>query len=123
VPDAQAIGFFRAYARSSVKYLAAIDSMAKASRYVAEEDGRTEARRADIQRAMREGVIPFDRSLASVIQSTEPKRRKAPLTANPVPLNEPLNAPEMGAVGSRGGLKSTSTPGRSLRPTGEAVAA
>lgn len=113
-----------AYARSSAKYLAAIDSIAKASRYVAEEDGRTEVRRADIQRAMREGVIPSDRSLASVIQSTEPKRRKAPLTANPVPLNEPLNAPEMGAVGSRGGLKiSTSTPGRSLRPAGEPVAA
>jgi histone H3/H4 len=124
-----------AYARSSAKYLAAIDSIAKSSRYLAEENGRAEVRRADIQQAMREGVIPSDRSLASALKATEPKRRKPSLTLPQSPINEPpisddesdeaaSKQPQRSAPGARGGLKILSAGhGREVRPAGDLVGA
>lgn len=124
-----------AYARSSAKYLAAIDSIARYARYLAEEDGRTEVRRADIQRAMRDGVIPSDRSLAGAIQAASPKRGKrflmdvqAPVTPPLSEASEPEEMPEPG--GGRREIApaqvaeiSTVRHGRAVRPAGDLVGA
>jgi len=122
-----------AYASSSARYLAAIDDIAADARYIAESEGRDTVRRADIQRAMREGVIPSDRSLAAAIQATAPKRAKASLMPAQPPIMPPLNEPE-GAdepaqtsargVGAREGVElSTVRHGRAVRPAGDLVGA
>lgn len=116
-----------AYASSSDKYLAAIDSIAICARYLAEEDGRTEVRRADIQCAMREGVIPSDRSLANALQATAPKRRKPSLTLVYPSVNETSTAGQQSPsspIGARGQLKiSSAGHGREVRPAGDLVGA
>jgi histone H3/H4 len=120
-----------AYASSSARYLAAIDSIVEDARYIAASDGRDTVRRADIQRAMREGVIPSDRSLAAAIQSTAPKRGKRALTDVQTPVVPPLNEPSEGEVTAtpaaapseapvRGGVEiSSARHGRAVRPAGD----
>ena len=51
------------YARNSARYLAAIDSISDRARYLAMKDGRNVATMADVQRAMKESVIPSDNKL------------------------------------------------------------
>lgn len=113
-----------AYARSSAKYLAAIDSIAKCARYFAEEDGRTEVRRGDIQRAMRDGAIPSDKSLAKALQAAAPKRRKPPGARQEAPQEEAAAEPlQRAGRGAAAPMISSASPGRAMRPAGDLVGA
>jgi len=79
--DAKSIEMLVRYAQGSAKYLAGIESAVKHARYLAGIDGRKMANRADIKRAIQEGVIPSDTALANALatNSSHGKRmRRAP---------------------------------------------
>jgi hypothetical protein len=56
------------YAKSSARYLAAIDSISKRARYIAMRDGRVAASTADVRKAMKESVIPADTRLLCALE-------------------------------------------------------
>jgi hypothetical protein len=69
-----------AYAQSSERYLAAIDSIAMRARYIAKLDGRAEATTDDVRTAMNESVIPADTKLHNALEAVKnrkPGRMKA----------------------------------------------
>jgi len=84
--DAKAIEMLVRYAQGSAKYLAGIESAVKHARYLAGIDGRKTASRADIKRAIQEGVIPSDTALADALanSSSHGKRMRR------APFKEPL---------------------------------
>jgi hypothetical protein len=57
------------YAKSSARYLAAIDSISKRARYIAMRDGRAIASTADVRKAMKESVIPADTRLLCALEN------------------------------------------------------
>jgi hypothetical protein len=61
--DSQVLRALAIYARSSARYLAAIDSISTRARYLAMKDGRSAATTADVKKAMQESVIPADNKL------------------------------------------------------------
>jgi len=63
------------YARNSARYLAAIDSIADRARYLAVKDGRHTATTADVQKAMKESVIPADSRLQSALAAGQSLKR------------------------------------------------
>jgi hypothetical protein len=64
-----------AYARTSARYLAAVDSIAKRAKYLAQRAGRTECGTDDVRTAMKESVIPSDTRLVRTLEKTKSKRR------------------------------------------------
>ncbi|MBE0541610.1 MAG: ATP-binding protein [Verrucomicrobia bacterium] len=115
-----------AYARTSARYLAAIDAIAKRARYIAKRDGRTEASTEDVRVAMQESVIPADsklvRALASVNQPVRGRgRQPAPLPPGPAPVlvgeddNDPLPpARDTGHVVTRNRLTAETLAGEAM---------
>jgi hypothetical protein len=63
------------YARNSARYLAAIDSIADRARYLAMKDRRSVAMTVDVQRAMKESVIPADSKLQSALARGQSQKR------------------------------------------------
>lgn len=59
-----------AYARTSARYLAAIDSISNRARYLAMKAGRGEATAGDVRTAMSESVIPADTKLTQALEKT-----------------------------------------------------
>jgi AAA domain len=57
------------YARSSARYLAAIDSIAKRARFIAMRADRKDVTTADVRKAMQESVIPADSKLLRALES------------------------------------------------------
>jgi hypothetical protein len=114
LPEAgdEVIAAIVAYARSSEKYLAAIDSIATLARFQADEDGREEVRRSDIQRAMRDSVIPSDRSLAKVMERKARPHRNRML----MPLETPVQEPEMAEDEPRTPAEASGNGGREIAP-------
>jgi hypothetical protein len=55
------------YAQGSAKYLAGIESAVRRARYLAGQEGRSEATDKDIVSAIRESVIPSDSALATAL--------------------------------------------------------
>ena len=72
------------YARSSTRYLAAIDSISKRARYLAMRDGRDTATTEDVRQAMQESVIPADTKLQSALAAGK-KSKAAAMAAIPSP--------------------------------------
>ena len=64
------------YARSSARYLAAIDSIAKRARYIAMLAGRTEATVGDVRKAMQDSIIPADTRLLHALENGKSKPAK-----------------------------------------------
>ncbi|HEY3762679.1 MAG TPA: AAA family ATPase [Verrucomicrobiae bacterium] len=100
------------YARSSARYLAAIDSIAKRARFISMRAGRADATTADVRTAMKESVIPADskllRALASGRKSKTPQPTPVPTIAT-MADDEPEtlasgreNAPARGNIDGRG---------------------
>ncbi len=83
--DNQVLRVLAIYARSSARYLAAIDSISARARYIASKAGRSTATTADVQKAMRESVIPSDSRLVSNLG----KARERDLA----PADDPLPMP------------------------------
>jgi len=78
--DKQTLRALAAYARTSARYLAAIDAIAKRARYLAVRAGRKEATTGDVRTAMKESVIPSDSNLVCALEGTaKPSRQRKPL--------------------------------------------
>jgi hypothetical protein len=95
--DEQCLRALAVYARSSARYLAAIDSISKRARYIAMRDNRATATTGDVRKAMQESVIPADTKLHSALDVGCGKARKMvsgalPNVADesilPVPISE-----------------------------------
>jgi hypothetical protein len=71
LPEASAsvLRALAAYARTSDRYLAAIDSISKRARYIAARASRTEATSEDVRIAMKESVIPADTRLHVALEA------------------------------------------------------
>jgi histone H3/H4 len=80
------------YARSSARYLAAIDSISKRARYIAMRAGRATATTADVRKAMQESVIPADTKLQRALENgrTGKLRKMTPAMAQQSRLPESL---------------------------------
>ena len=83
--DTRTIRALAAYARTSARYLAAIDSIAARARYVANRAGKEHATTEHVRKAMQESVIPSDtmlvRTLEQGIKATSKGRSISPLSA------------------------------------------
>jgi hypothetical protein len=101
VPDLMAVGkailpeagkdvlrALAAYARTSARYLAAVDSIAKRAKYIAQRAGRTQCTADDVRTAMQESVIPSDTRLVRTLENTRKNKsgRRASLPAPQSPL-------------------------------------
>jgi hypothetical protein len=80
------------YARSSARYLAAIDSISKRARYIAMRDGRDAATTADVRKAMQESVIPADTKLQRALAAGR-KGKTGSMTPAPA-LPDSLPSPQ-----------------------------
>jgi hypothetical protein len=88
--DAKVLRALAVYARSSARYLAAIDSIAKRARFVAMRAGRKEATTADVRKAMQESVIPADSKLLRALEAGRNSKRAQPaLDVLPAPDDQP----------------------------------
>jgi hypothetical protein len=65
-----------AYARSSARYLAAVDTIATRASFIASRDGRPHCSTNDVREAMRQMVIPSDQRLQSTLRATAPARAR-----------------------------------------------
>jgi hypothetical protein len=95
--DAQSLRALAVYARSSARYLAAIDSISKRARYIAMRAGRATATTEDVRKAMQESVIPADTKLHCALDANSKGRlhKMAPVPALPLAAVEPLPTPEV----------------------------
>jgi hypothetical protein len=90
--DSKVLRALAIYARSSARYLAAIDAIAKRARFIAMRDGRAEATTADVRKAMQDSVIPADAKLLRALETgRNSKRGRLPM---PVSLPDALPVPE-----------------------------
>jgi histone H3/H4 len=67
--NSQVLRVLAVYARSSARYLAAIDSISKRARYIAMRAGRATATTDDVRKAMQESVIPADSKLQRALEN------------------------------------------------------
>jgi histone H3/H4 len=79
--NAQSLRALAVYARSSARYLAAIDSIAKRARYIASLDARATVTTEDVRRAMQESVIPADTKLHHALAAAGGRPRKIGATS------------------------------------------
>lgn len=82
--DASTLRALAVYARSSARYLSAIDSIATRARYTAMQAGRSETTTGDVRKAMQESVIPADAKLHRALTAGEKSKRLAPMVATPI---------------------------------------
>jgi hypothetical protein len=110
------------YANGSAKYLAGIESVVKYARYLAQTDGRKATSRADVRRAIQDGVIPSDRALAAALGDAKNETSRRGKRSNKAIVNEPLMddlTPVSGPLESNR-ISQLSEPG-GHRLTGQAV--
>jgi hypothetical protein len=79
--DTRTIRALAAYARTSARYLAAIDSIVARARYVANRAGMEHPTTEHVRKAMQESVIPSDTMLVRTLEHG----RKAGPKAQPIP--------------------------------------
>jgi hypothetical protein len=77
------------YAEISRKHLASIDEIAKRAKWIARESGRDLAGAEDVNRAIKEGVIPSDSALAVSLGKTTREGAALPPPVNRESLAEP----------------------------------
>ena len=80
------------YAATSARYLAAVDTIARRARYIAQRDGRSICSTEDICTAMNESVIPSDTMLARTLEQAKnySDRRSKGQSAAPAPAQTPI---------------------------------
>lgn len=84
--DGQVLRALAIYARSSARYLAAIDSISTRARYLAMKDSRSAATTADVRKAMQESVIPADNKLHIALELGRTNKRGEMPPARPLPV-------------------------------------
>ncbi len=72
------------YARTSDRYLAAIESIAMRARYIAGRAGRDQCNTADVRTAMKENVIPSDTRLNAALDGSKLESSRRKLAADPI---------------------------------------
>lgn len=87
--EAKAIALLVAYARSSAKYLAGIDSVVTRARYLAGRTGRAKVSCSDVAAAIQEGVIPSDNALSAALADIAGGKGNARRRAVAMPLQAP----------------------------------
>jgi len=87
--DAKSLALLVAYARSSAKYLAGIDSVVTRARYLAERAGRSKVTRADVAAAIQEGVIPSDNALSAALADVPRAKAGTRRMAHATPAQAP----------------------------------
>jgi histone H3/H4 len=94
--DTQSLRALAVYARSSARYLAAIDSIAKRARYIAMRAGRATATTDDVRKAMQESVIPADTKLHRALDASGKGKpgKMPPAPVSPQAEMEPMPAPD-----------------------------
>ncbi|MGB7769706.1 MAG: hypothetical protein WBN22_12760 [Verrucomicrobiia bacterium] len=80
--DAETLRALAGYARTSARYLAAVDTIIKRARYLAERAGRVQVVADDVRKAMRESVIPSDTMLVRVLESGRAGKHRRALAAD-----------------------------------------
>lgn len=109
-----------AYARTSARYLAAIDAIAKRARYIAGRAGRNEAATDEVRSAMQESVIPADSKLVRALKSVEKSAgRRARGLAAESPVLPMVPAQDESVSGAR--PRDASLAGPRNRLNGEAL--
>lgn len=76
--DSEVLRALAIYARSSARYLSAIDSISTRARYLATKEKRDMATTADIKKAMQESVIPADTKLQLALERGKKENRIRP---------------------------------------------
>jgi len=104
VEDKKALRAVAVYARTSARYLAAIDSIAKRARYLSKKAGRETVTTDDVRRAMQESVIPSDTKLHQALGTAPAASAPAvaiPETPAPEETPPPRNRTVTPALASR----------------------
>jgi hypothetical protein len=78
LPEASEKSLMRiaSYARLSSRYLAAVETIAKSARYIAEKDNREQCTDTDISSAMKLSVIPSDTMLTQALAGADTSKRR-----------------------------------------------
>ncbi len=99
--DADVLKALAIHARSSARYLAAIDAIAKRARFIAMRAGRKEASTGDVRKAMQESVIPADSKLLRALEAGR-KSKLAPVAPQAIlgspQANDLTEAPQAAAM-------------------------
>jgi hypothetical protein len=83
--DKQVLRVLATYARTSDRYLAAIDSISKRARFIAARAGRKAITSDDVRTAMKESVIPADTRLHMALEADRKSKRGKGRLPAPVP--------------------------------------
>ena len=115
--DATVLAVLAAYATSSDRYLAAIDSIATRARYLASLAGRQTVTTADVRAAMKQSVMPADTRLQAALADGRKPRRQASQAPVQV-LTAPVDTAPVIESGGRlpGGQIQEFTARRETRP-------
>jgi hypothetical protein len=116
--DTRSLRALAAYARTSARYLAAIDAIAKRARYIAGRDGRPTATTDDVRRAMRESVIPADSKLVRALKSVEKPAGRSARRPVASPLLDAGSEPAEEAQTRESGRGIGAGPAREIAPPG-----
>ena len=93
--DTRTIRALAAYARTSARYLAAIDSIAARARYVANRAGMEHPTAEHVRKAMQESVIPSDTMLVRTLERGRKAMHKG-RSISPVPDQSVIELPSCG---------------------------
>jgi hypothetical protein len=104
--DTVTIRAMAAYARTSARCLAAIDSIAARARYHANRAGREHATTEDVRKAMQESVIPSDTMLVRTLEQGRKATSKG-RSISPLPVQAEVKPP---ARVTRPAMKTTGAP-------------
>jgi hypothetical protein len=119
--NAQVLRALAVYARSSARYLAAIDSISKRARYIATREGRDTATTDDVRKAMQGSIIPADTKLQRALESVRKGKSRMTPAAGEIPIapeaNGDTDLDEILPDFARGNL---SAPGSRIRAGAEA---
>ena len=103
LPEAseQVLRVLATYARTSARYLAAVESIAQRARYLAGRAGRDQCTTDDVRVAMKESVIPSDTRLNAALEKSRAESPRRRLPAMPAPELRAESAMEIAPAAAR----------------------
>lgn len=99
--DARCIEALAVYAESSTKYLAGIEAAVARAQYITSREQRDKVTLADVKQAIRESLIPSDRTLATALTPPGKPSRKRAICVPARPLQTDFQAAEEPAQSRR----------------------
>ena len=92
--SANSIALLVHYAQLSAKYLAGIDAAVSRAQYIAQKEGREQIQLADIQRAIKESVMPSDSAFVAAMNASDARGRVRRVKTSASPLQPVCQPPE-----------------------------